>query len=99
MERRATAVQALAVLATADLAIANTSDHSVPILVRKPDNSDFMQEGTPIAARSTPRAFAIADYNGDNKRDLAVLNQSQSVMILLQKSRFRPFSELSRKRR
>ncbi len=40
--------------------------------------------GTPLAVGNLPRAIATGDFNGDNKPDLAVLNNgSNSVTILL----------------
>ena len=71
-----------------DLAVANNGEGTVSIL-RRQAGGGFALEGGPISTTgsplSGPRSIAVADFNGDTRRDLAVLNSTASVTVLLRK--------------
>jgi hypothetical protein len=65
-----------------DLAIANSNDGTVSILLGKPDET--FAPKVDYLTGSEPTALVSADFNGDGKLDLAVANAStQNVSVLL----------------
>jgi type II secretory pathway component GspD/PulD (secretin) len=67
-----------------DLAIVNRTTNNLTILLGNGDGTFTEATGSPITVGKTPVAIASADFNGDSKPDLAVLNQGDnSVSILL----------------
>jgi FG-GAP-like repeat/Putative Ig domain len=69
-----------------DLAVANLEDNTITLLLGNGDGTFTQASGSPYAAPSGPFQLAAADFNGDGKLDLAVvnLNGTGSVSILLQ---------------
>jgi hypothetical protein len=67
-----------------DLAVANSGDNNVTLLLGTGDGTFTAASGSPHATGSTGAfMLAAADFNGDGKLDLAVLNEND-VSILLQ---------------
>lgn len=67
-----------------DLAVANSSDHNVSVLLGTRDGAFWPPQN--FAAGSSPAAVVVGDLNGDGKPDLAVVNAgSDSLSVLLGK--------------
>ena len=66
-----------------DLAIVNTGDNTVTLLLGKGDVTFTPASGSPYPVPSGASAIAVADFNGDGKLDLAVAGNG-TVSILLQ---------------
>jgi hypothetical protein len=64
-----------------DLAVANSSDESVSVLLNQGDGT--FAPAVPYAAGDYPTKVAAADLNGDGKVDLAVASYDESVSVLL----------------
>ncbi|MGA8702058.1 MAG: FG-GAP-like repeat-containing protein [Candidatus Sulfotelmatobacter sp.] len=68
-----------------DLAIANNGDGTVTLLLGNGDGTFTQASGSPFAVGQGPIGIATADFNGDGKLDLAVVNATDgTVSILLQ---------------
>ena len=70
-----------------DLAIANYSDGTVTLLLGNGDGTFTPSAGSPYPARPGASGLAVADFNGDGKLDLAVVNAADgtgTISILLQ---------------
>ena len=68
-----------------DLAVANNGDNTVSLFLGNGDCTFTEASGSPYAAGKGPNAISAADFNGDGKLDLAVLNRAGgTVSILLQ---------------
>jgi FG-GAP-like repeat/Putative Ig domain len=70
-----------------DLAIANYGDGTVTLLLGNGDGTFTPSAGSPYPVRPGASGLAVADFNGDGKLDLAVVNASDgngTVSILLQ---------------
>jgi hypothetical protein len=68
-----------------DLAIANYADGTVALLLGNGDGTFTFASGSPYAVGKGPFGIATADFNGDGKLDLAVMNLTDgTVSILLQ---------------
>lgn len=70
-----------------DLAVANHDDNNVTLLLGNGDGTFTEAYGSPILVGKAPSAIAAADFNGDGKLDLAVVNSldgTGTVSILLQ---------------
>jgi hypothetical protein len=65
----------------ADLAVANTDDSTVSILLGNGDGT--FQPALSYAVGSNPASVAVADLNGDGHFDLAVSSSAGTVTILL----------------
>ncbi len=68
-----------------DLAIANIDGKNVTILLGVPKSSgQFTQApGSPYAAGNSPSSIAVADFNGDDKMDLAITNELDNTVTVL----------------
>jgi hypothetical protein len=68
----------------ADLAVVNQSTNNVAILLGNGDGTFTEAPGSPFAVGKSPVAVTSADFDGDGRPDLAVVNQGDnSVTILL----------------
>lgn len=68
-----------------DLAVANFSDNTVTLLLGNGDGTFTQAVGSPYTVGKGPFGMATADFNGDGKLDLAVVNLTDgTVSILLQ---------------
>lgn len=68
-----------------DLAIANFGDGTITLLLGNGDGTFTQADGSPYAVGRGPYQIAAADFNGDGKIDLAVVNLTDyTVSILLQ---------------
>ena len=63
------------------IAVANSFADTVTILLANPDGT--YQTGVDYATGSEPQGVVVADFNGDHKLDLAVVNWGGTVSILL----------------
>jgi FG-GAP-like repeat len=64
-----------------DLAVANQGDGSVSVFRRVSATGGFTQDpGTAIAAGSAATALAVADFDSDGRRDIAVANQGANTV-------------------
>jgi hypothetical protein len=61
-----------------DVAVANSSDHTISILIGNGDGSFTSAPGSPFSSGLTVTALALGDFNGDGKLDLAAVNYGSS---------------------
>lgn len=67
-----------------DFVTANQESNNVSVLIGRGGGSFVPAKGAPIAVEAAPRFIMVADFNGDKKLDLAVVNSgSGNVSILL----------------
>ncbi len=64
-----------------DLAVTNSADATVAVLLGKGDGKFRPQQTFPVGSR--PRAVAVADLNGDGKPDFAAANQYSNTVSVL----------------
>ena len=65
----------------ADIAVANSADNTISVLLAKPDGS--YHAAVAYAAGATPSGVTAADLNGDGKLDLVVANKGDSTISVL----------------
>jgi hypothetical protein len=67
-----------------DLAVANTYDYTVSVLLGDGSGGFNPASGSPFAVGSLPDSIAIGDFNGDGHPDLATANRNENnVSVLL----------------
>jgi hypothetical protein len=67
-----------------DIIIANLEDSTVTILLNDGGGRFHQAPGSPFSAGSQPNDFAVADFNHDGNRDLAIVNtQTPFISIFL----------------
>ena len=66
----------------ADLAVSNTESKDITVLLGDGSGRFSAAAGSPIAVVGAPRAFAIADLNGDGHLDLAVPIPNRVAILL-----------------
>ena len=66
-----------------DLAVANSGDDTLSVLLGKGDGTFAPAAGSPITVGAGPSAVAMADFNADNKLDLAVANSVDNTVTVL----------------
>jgi hypothetical protein len=67
----------------ADLAVANASHDKVTVLLGNGEGGVTPPAGSPFGVRSHPMSMSVADFNGDNLPDFAVLNSGGENDALL----------------
>jgi FG-GAP-like repeat/FG-GAP repeat len=67
----------------ADLAIANNGSNNVTVLLGDGNGGFTAATGSPFPAGNGPASLAVADFNGDGKADLAVVNSTSNGLVLL----------------
>jgi hypothetical protein len=66
-----------------DLAVANSNDNTVSVLLGNGDSGGTFQAATSYPAGPFPSAVAVGDFNGDGAPDLAVATDLGAVGVLL----------------
>jgi hypothetical protein len=66
-----------------DLAIANSADNTVSILLGNGNGTFKQAPGSPFFVGTDPTSVAVGDFNGDGKPDLAVVNFSDETVSIL----------------
>jgi hypothetical protein len=66
-----------------DLAVANSGDNTITLLLGDGRGGFTPSMGSPFAAGTQPASVAVGDFNGDGKLDLAVANSGGGVAVLL----------------
>ena len=66
-----------------DLAIANSGDNTVTVLLGVAKGGFAAAAGSPFAVGSKPVSIAVADFNGDYVQDLAVVNAGDNTVTVL----------------
>jgi len=68
----------------ADLAVANSFDDNVTILLGSGSGGFAAAAGSPVNVGASPQSLAVGDFNADGKADLAVANgNDDNVTVLL----------------
>lgn len=68
----------------ADLVVANASSNTVSVLLGNGDGTFKEAPGSPFATGHHPSAVLVADFNGDGNLDIAVANQADNSITVLQ---------------
>jgi hypothetical protein len=68
-----------------DVAVANTGDNTVTLLLGNGDGTFIEASGSPYSVGKSPSAIVAADFNGNGKLDIAVVNAAdETISVLLQ---------------
>ena len=67
----------------ADLAVANSNDNTVSILLGDGSGGFTAASGSPLTVGTGPTAIATGDFNGDGNADLAVANSNDNTVSIL----------------
>lgn len=65
-----------------DLAVANSGSNNVTVLLGSGTGTFQAAPGSPVSVGNSPSSLAIADFNADNKLDLAVANSGDSTVTV-----------------
>jgi uncharacterized protein (TIGR03437 family) len=66
-----------------DLAIVNSADNTVSVMLGAGTGQFTAGPGSPLSVGAAPAFVATADFNGDNKADLIVVNSGDNTLSLL----------------
>ena len=66
-----------------DLAVPDSVDNNVTILLGNGDGTFTQANSSPITVSGGPNVVAVADFNGDGKLDLAVTNSTNNTVTIL----------------
>ena len=66
-----------------DLAIANSGDNTVTVLLGAANGGFVAAAGSPFPVGSKPVSIALADFNGDYVPDMAILNAGDNTVAVL----------------
>jgi len=68
---------------TLDLAIANSGDNTVTVLLGTGTGGFTAAPGSPFRVGVGPRSVVVGDLNGDGKLDLAIANSGDNTVTVL----------------
>ena len=66
-----------------DLAIANSGDNTVTVLLGADAGGFAAAPYSPLAVGTRPEFVAVADFNGDGKPDMAIANSGDNTVTVL----------------
>lgn len=66
-----------------DMAVTNSADNTVTILLNSPVNGFSEASGSPVPVGTSPSSVAVGDFNRDGFADLAIANSGGTVTVLL----------------
>jgi hypothetical protein len=66
-----------------DLMVANAGDKTITVLLGKGDGTFTEAAGSPVSVGAALGSFAVGDFNGDGKLDVAAASNVESVLIFL----------------
>jgi len=66
-----------------DLAVANSGDNTVTVLLGDGTGGFSTAIGSPFAAGNAPQSLAAGDFNGDGKLDLAIVNFAANTVAIM----------------
>jgi hypothetical protein len=66
-----------------DLMVANSGDKTITVFLGKGDGTFTQAAGSPMSVGAAINTFAVGDFNGDGKLDVAAASNVGTVLILL----------------